>query len=218
MLLGGDNIYPDGNLALVEPTFERPYRPCGRRGFPSMRCWATTTSAPPTVCLSWGTAPSAWAGRWYALRRGPVEFFLLDTNGNADWPQQLRWLEGALQASTAPWKVVVGHHPLYSAGHYGDQPALIARLTPLFRRHGVQLYVNGHEHSYERTRPINGTTYLIVGGGGAWLRPIQANARSARALSAYSFAEVSVTPSRMEIRAFDRSGRLIDQANLAPRS
>ncbi|MFM7675816.1 MAG: metallophosphoesterase [Synechococcus sp.] len=112
---------------------------------------------------------------------------------------------------------VVGHHPLYSAGHYGDQPALIARLTPLFRRHGVQLFINGHEHSYERTRPINGTTHLIMGGGGAWLRPIQAHARSAKTLSAYSFAEASATASRLEIRAFDLRGRLIDQASLSPR-
>ncbi|MEB3262925.1 MAG: metallophosphoesterase [Synechococcus sp.] len=218
VLLGGDNIYPNGNLSLVESTFERPYRALRQAGVPFHAVLGNhdirTSNGTPQLRYR----PFGMGGRWYALRRGPVAFFLLDTNANADWTQQLRWLEGALQASTAPWKVVVGHHPIYSAGHYGDQPALIERLTPLFRRHGVQLYINGHEHSYERTRPINGTTYLIVGGGGAWLRPIRANARSAKALSAYSFAELSASASRMEIRAFDLKGHLIDQASLSPRS
>ena len=95
-------------------------------------------------------------GRWYSLRRGPVEFFMHDTN--VDWPQQRAWLKKALATSTAPWKVLVGHHPIYSSGFYGDDPEAIARLGPLLRRHGVQLYINGHDHNYERSRPIDGTT------------------------------------------------------------
>jgi hypothetical protein len=95
--------------------------------------------------------------------------------------RQLPWLTQALAASVAPWKVVVGHHPLYSAGHYGDDKIAIRRLTPLFQKYGVQLYINGHEHNYERTQAIDGTTYLIVGGAGAWLRPVRPNGRTAKA-------------------------------------
>jgi 3',5'-cyclic AMP phosphodiesterase CpdA len=154
-------------------------------------------------------------GRWYNLRRGPVEFFMLDTNVNAAWQHQLPWLKGALARSTAPWKVVVGHHPLYSAGFYGDDEAGIARLTPLFKRYGVQLYINGHEHNYERTRRINGTTYLTVGGGGAYLRPVLPNGNTAYATSQYSFAGLKFEPKKLRFEGWNAEGQRIDQAVLS---
>jgi len=91
------------------------------------------------------------ADRMAALhRRRSVAFFLLDTNPGADWAEQQPWLEQALASSDAPWKVVVGHHPIYSAGRSGNNGPAITRLTPLFRRHGVQLYISCHEHHDER--------------------------------------------------------------------
>lgn len=49
---------------------------------------------------------------------------------------------------------------------------------------------------------------------GAQLRTVLANANIARALSTYGFAEVSVSPERMRIKAWDSQGRRIDQAEL----
>jgi hypothetical protein len=154
-------------------------------------------------------------GRWYSLRRGPVEFFMLDTNVNAPWQHQLPWLKGALARSKAPWKVVVGHHQLYSAGYYGDDEAGIARLTPLFKRYGVQLYINGHDHNYERTRLINGTTYMTVGGGGAYLRPVLPNRNTAYATSQHSFAGLNFEPKKLRIEGWNAEGQRIDQAVLS---
>lgn len=214
VLLGGDNIYPDGNLIEVERTFQQPYRELLAAGVPFHAVLGNhdirTENGDPQVRYR----PFGMAGRWYSLRRGPVAFFLIDTNANARWQHQMPWLKNALAASDAPWKVVVGHHPLYSAGLYGDDPVAIARLTPLFERHGVQLYINGHEHNYERTRVIRGTTYLTVGGGGAWLRPVVANARSARAASTYSFAEITIQDERLRLHAWDSRGSRLDEASL----
>lgn len=214
VLLGGDNIYPDGNLIEVERTFQQPYRELLAAGVPFHAVLGNhdirTENGDPQLRYR----PFGMAGRWYSLRRGPVAFFLLDTNANARWQHQMPWLKNALAASDAPWKVVVGHHPLYSAGLYGDDPVAIARLTPLFERHGVQLYINGHEHNYERTRVIRGTTYLTVGGGGAWLRPVVANARSARAASTYSFAEITIQDERLQLHAWDSRGSRLDEASL----
>ncbi len=214
VLLGGDNIYPDGNLVDVERTFQQPYRELLRDGVPFHAVLGNhdirTANGEPQLRYR----PFGMEGRWYSLRRGPVAFFLIDTNGNARWQHQMPWLKKALASSDAPCKVVVGHHPIYSAGLYGDDPVAIGRLTPLFERHGVQLYINGHEHNYERTQVIRGTTYLTVGGGGAWLRPVVANARSARALSTYSFAEVSVAADSLTIEAWDSRGARFDRATL----
>lgn len=214
VLLAGDNIYPDGDLALVESTFKQPYSALLQDGVPFHAVLGNHDIRIANGAQQIAYTPFGMKGRWYTLRRGPVQFFLLDTNGNVPWQHQRPWLQKALAASTAPWKVVVGHHPMRSAGLYGDDPAAIARLTPLFRRYGVQLYINGHDHHYERTHPIDGTTYLTVGNGGAQLRTVLANANTARALSTYGFAEVSVSPERLRIEAWDSQGRRIDQAEL----
>jgi 3',5'-cyclic AMP phosphodiesterase CpdA len=214
VVMAGDNIYPDGDLALVETTFLRPYRGLLQAGVPFHAVLGNhdirTANGNPQVAYK----PFGMAGRWYTLRRGPVEFFMLDTNVNADWGRQLPWLRRALAASTAPWKVVVGHHPIVSSGHYGDDPVARARLAPLFKRHGVQLYINGHDHNYERSVPIDGTTYLVVGGGGAYLRDVTPRSSSARAISVHSFAELTASADRLAITAWDAKGQEIDRAVL----
>ncbi len=218
VVMGGDNIYPDGNLGRAKKTFSDPYRSLLTSGVPFHAVLGNhdirTANGTPQVTYQ----PFGMKGRWYTLRRGPVEFFMLDTNVNADWGRQLPWLTQALASSVTPWKVVVGHHPIYSAGHYGNDKSAIRRLTPLFQKYGVQLYINGHEHNYERTKPINGTTYLIVGGAGAWLRPVRPNSRTAKAISTYSFAELQANQNQLTIQAWDLKGKLIDRAVLQRRA
>jgi 3',5'-cyclic AMP phosphodiesterase CpdA len=217
VVLGGDNIYPSGDLSMVESTFQRPYAELLRAGVPFHAVLGNhdirTANGDPQVAYK----PFGMKGRYYNLRRGPVEFFMLDTNGNADWQRQISWLRAVLAQSRAPWKVVVGHHPIYSSGFYGNDPHLAAKLTALMRRHGVQLYINGHEHNYERSKPIQGITYLVVGGGGASLRPVLATNQSARAASVFSFAEITASPVELKLWAWDKNGQPIDQAVIARR-
>ena len=171
VLLAGDNIYNDGDIALVGSHFERPYRELLQAGVPFKAVLGNHDVRRDGGAGQLAYRPLGMEGRWYSFQRGPVQFFMLDTNPGEHWGPQLSWLRRQLAASSAPWKVVVGHHPLYSEGFYGDDAGLIARLGPLFKSYGVQLYINGHDHNYARTPVLNGTTYLTVGGGGASLRP-----------------------------------------------
>ena len=73
------------------------------------------------------------------------------------------------------------HHPAFSSGPHGgatvERPTTEVRdkWMPLFRKHGVQLLVTGHEHLFEhwveRYRDAAGTRQrmdqLVTGGGGA---------------------------------------------------
>lgn len=214
VIMAGDNIYDEGNLNRVEATFLKPYRALLQAGVPFHAVLGNhdirSGDGEPQIHYPL----LGMKGRWYTLRRGPVEFFMIDTNSKAAWQHQLPWLKKALASSTAPWKVVVGHHPIHSSGFYGDDPVAMARLGPWMRRHGVQLYINGHDHNYERSKPIDGITYLTVGGGGATLRPVLPGPNSARAVSRHSFAELSFTPSQLTIEAWDSQGQRIDQATL----
>jgi hypothetical protein len=54
-----------------------------------------------------------------------VHFFLLNSNSNEPdgitaGSAQAAWLAGALAASTAPFKIVVLHHPPFSSGSHGS--------------------------------------------------------------------------------------------------
>ena len=62
----------------------------------------------------------------------------------------VEWLARALQTSTASWKVVVGHHPLWSAGgaKFEQARALRRLIRPLLCEH-ADAYLAGHEHTLE---------------------------------------------------------------------
>lgn len=62
----------------------------------------------------------------------------------------VNWLENSLAGSTARWKVVIGHHPLWSSAgsKFQQARALRALILPALCRH-ADLYLAGHEHTLE---------------------------------------------------------------------
>jgi len=70
---------------------------------------------------------------------------LSDTEKN-----QLGWLKEALAASTAQWKIVTGHHPLWSSGStkFEQAHALRRVLLPVLCG-AADAYFAGHEHTLE---------------------------------------------------------------------
>lgn len=210
VLLAGDNLYPAGAMARFEEAFRRPYGELLAAGVPFHAVLGNHDIETANGEGQLAEPALGMHGRFYKLRRSAVEFFLIETNPSADWQRQLSWLRSVLASSTAPWKVVVGHHPIHSSGLHGGDPGLQAKLTPLLEKHGVQLYINGHDHHYERSQPINGTTYLVVGGGGAALRPAIATALAARVISVHSFAEIEASPTALRVTGWDQRGQIID--------
>ncbi|OCQ92647.1 metallophosphoesterase [Nostoc sp. MBR 210] len=211
VVLAGDNIYNNGEIEKINAVFERPYQPLLKKSVKFYACLGNhdirTANGEPQLKYP---GFNMQGKRYYTFRRNQVQFFALDTNGNADWKKQLPWLEQELSRSDAPWKVVFGHHPVYASGVYGNNPGFIKVFTPLFQKYGVQLYINGHEHHYERTKSINGTTYLITGGG-AGTRPVGRSEWTAYSASSLSFAAYEVYPNRIEVKAIGTDNRVFDQ-------
>ena len=128
-----------------------------------------------------------------------------------DADRQLRWLEKVLQSSTARWKVVVGHHPVYSSSPFhGDAPELIEQFVPLFNRYGVDLYLCGHEHDLQLHQPPGDTLYLISGAGSE-IRETGRKPFTLFSASVNGFATVDLTPSRLRIAFVDDAGRMLYQ-------
>ena len=87
----------------------------------------------------------------YTLNYGDAQIFVLDSNREFFylWTQH-QWLEKQLQQSSAKWKILVLHHPLYSIK--GSNNNMIQRwmFDDLVRRYAVDLVLQGHEHAYAR--------------------------------------------------------------------
>ncbi|MDZ8054530.1 MAG: metallophosphoesterase family protein [Aulosira sp. ZfuVER01] len=210
VVLAGDNIYNNGEIEKIGQVFERPYGELLKRGVKFQACLGNHDIRTANGDLEVKYPGFNMKGRYYTFNRGNVQFFALDTNGNADWKNQLTWLEKELSLSKASWKVVFGHHPIYASGVYGSNPDFIKTFTLLFQKYGVQLYINGHEHHYERTRSINGTTYLICGAG-AGNRPVGKNEWTEYSTSNLSFAAYEVYADRIELSGIGTDNRVFDK-------
>lgn len=210
VILAGDNIYNNGEIEKIETVFERPYQYLLKKGVKFRACLGNhdirTENGDPQVKYAGFNMP----GRYYTFRHNSIQFFALDTNENADWKNQLIWLEKELSRSNALWKIVFGHHQIYSAGVYGMNEPFIKLFTPLFQKYKVPLYINGHEHSYERTRSINGTTYMITGSG-AGTRPVGRSEWTEYSASRLCFAAYDVYSDRILISAIGTDNSVFDR-------
>jgi len=128
---------------------------------------------------------------------GSVHFVLIDDEQistlsagvtSAEATAQLTWLKADLAAANAdraahPFIVALSHRGMFSTSyHAGDVDVLATRgaLAPLYDEYNVDLAINGHDHEYERSKPLHagstpsgppvvgaGTTYVINAGAGA---------------------------------------------------
>lgn len=126
-----------------------------------------------------------------------VEFFALDTNPVASTVAQLdpyfywngpymreqrRWLDAALTASRATWKIVLGHHPYLNNGKHGNAGSYDGFVIGNYTSgvHLKELYeevvcgradliLSGHDHTLQILEPTarsRGTRQIVCGAAG----------------------------------------------------
>ncbi|KAH8703115.1 acid phosphatase AphA [Talaromyces proteolyticus] len=76
--------------------------------------------------------------------------------------QQYQWLKQDLakvDRTKTPWIIAMSHRPMYSSQYSSYQKAIQAAWQDLFFEYGVDVYLSGHIHWYERLFPLgtNGT-------------------------------------------------------------
>jgi acid phosphatase len=228
----GDNFYEDGVKSALDlhwtQSFENVY------AAKSLQVpWYVTLGnhdyrGSVQAQLDYGKTDSRWLlpARYY--RRAytidaatPMECFYIDTSPmmseyfqedamravlTQDVPAQLAWLDQALGKSTAPWKLVIGHHPIYSAGlGHGSGADLIRMLLPILQKHKVQAYFAGHDHDLQHLK--TGDLHLIISGGGSEHRPVLSIAESKFGRGVSGFALASIRADEMQVRYIDDKGR-----------
>ena len=177
--------------------------------------------------------PETEPGRYYSFDWGTVHFVALDSNrplerAAAGKGPMLEWLDKDLAATKKPWKVVYFHHPPFAAGPNEQDPlSILARrsIVPILEKHRVQLVLNGHEHSYQRSYPVRAQEraaageaplYLTSGGGGAFLYAVHASPLVEFGRSTHHYLRVEVERERMVASAIDSTGEMIDRVEVLP--
>ena len=236
----GDNFYPTGvrsatdtqwlssfEHVYTDPALQTPwYALLGNHDYKGV----------PDAQLAYAKTGKRWRmpARYYSTtttaadgRR--VDMFMLDTspmvkryrdgseeaevraNVDAQDPEaQLRWLETALKASPAPWKLVFGHHPVYSGGHHGSTPELVARVAPLLQRYGVQAYVHGHDHDLQHI--VTGGVSYICTGAGSETRPVKKIAGTQFCSDRSGFTAYRIAGDTLAVDFIDYTGATLHSA------
>jgi hypothetical protein len=105
--------------------------------------------------------------RYDDFKRGPVHFFILDSDGHepdgiTQDSIQAVWFERTIAASRVPWTLVFLHHPPHSSSsNYGSDE----ELQWPFSAWGADAIFSGHAHLYERL-VLDGIPYFVNGLGG----------------------------------------------------
>lgn len=146
--------------------------------------------------------------------RHKIEGAIARNVAGQDVAAQLAWLDQELGRSRAPWKIVFGHHTIYSGGsEHGDTIELVAQVKPLLERHGVQAYVNGHEHDLQHIRV--GEVDYICTGAGSEVRPTGRIAGTRFALSRSGFAAFKVGADSLDLEFRDYAGTSVYRTAIA---
>ena len=108
-----------------------------------------------------------------------VRFLFLNSNMMIE--EQAKWLEQVLKNNQNKWTVATFHHPIFSASRGRDNEELRTLWKPIFDKYGVDIALQGHDHTYTRGRvqpyeqnllsgqnvkDATGTVYVVSVSGG----------------------------------------------------
>jgi len=178
-----NEIYDLWGSQMLNITSSKPYMVCPGNHEPSCHSYGNIECEDSTKNFSyyrkrWRMPQNGVENMWYSWDWGFVHFISLSSEtdypgspeGSDRWlvpdsgpfGDQLTWLENDLKGNKKPWTLVYAHRPMRSSiNAKKDWPIGTAKHTeeafqPLFDKYGVDLYVAGHKHAYERLWPMKG--------------------------------------------------------------
>lgn len=235
----GDNFYYSGVKSADDPrfeiTFEKPF------GAPSLQIpWYACLGnhdyrSNPQAQVEYSAKSKRWRmpSRYYTFtEKAPsgitVQFFVVDTcpfhtnlhkGGHSDVAKQdtaaqLVWLEKELAASKADWKVLAGHHPIWTGGVRRDirEQDLDKILPPLMKKYGAKIYFCGHEHDSQHIER-DGLHNLLVGNGGD-IRPTGTTEGSVFAASRLGFGYATFAKDVAHVHYLAADGTVLHTATI----
>jgi tartrate-resistant acid phosphatase type 5 len=207
-VLLGDNFYPSGVKSVSDSQwqsgFEKPYAQIPFKFFPVLGNHDYMGDIRAEIAYKsprWSMPTRYFSGRY----QDRLEIFFLDTEVLDKDPQQLKWFEQKLKASTAQWKIAAGHHPVYSGGTHGDTGSMKSKFLPLAKKYGLDFYLAGHDHDLQVIER-DGLNF-VISGAGAKLRDVKKVEGTIFAASKLGFAHFEMVDAKRAIL------RMVDAQN-----
>jgi hypothetical protein len=209
----GDNFYPSGMTSTEDPRWrdwwETLYSPLGVTFYPTLgnHEWYSDDGAEAEI--AYHSPTWRFPSPYYTFTAGPAQFFAVDTTEISE--EEVLWLDRAITASTARWKVVYGHHPIFAPERNAKSGVYMrytqARLWPLLRGR-VDAYLCGHQHAMAKMDPREGVHFFMSGGGGGALNKVSEKTPGVSfAESTFGFLTLEADETSMKIAIFDTDGK-----------
>jgi predicted phosphodiesterase len=208
VILTGDNMYYSQKPADYVKKFELPYKALIDR---DVKFYASLGNhdEPSQVNYKYFNMDGR---EYYRFEKGDVSFYALNTTYLDR--KQIDWFISEIEKDTSKWKITFFHHPPYSsAGRHGSDEKIREALHPLFVKYGVDVVFTGHDHTYERIKPVDGIQYFVTGAGGE-VRRGDLKDRSTILAAGFdtdlSFMIVEIVGDQMHFQSISRRGATVD--------
>ena len=251
ILLVGDNVYPCGVKSVNDPQWSKVTRNFVESGLPvypvlGNHDYGDPSGKPETTTTCTDVSPGSqvretghipqwiFPARNYALRSPLIDIIMMDTQpiasawaapflGSETASSEVEWVKSALSRSKGTWRIVAGHHTIFSSGIHGrtnghNQRNLRTSLLPLMKAANVDMYMCGHDHDAELLGNLDhragDPVFLVSGAGATSMEMAQRTAAgepptvfpSFPARPLVGFALLEVTPATMKITFYDGMG------------
>lgn len=127
---------------------------------------------------------------------------------------QKKWLIETLNTSdkSIKWKIVVGHHPLYSGGKRKDNPdtkGFEKKFAGIFDQYKVDAYLCGHEHDLQVIKPKGRYTTQFLSGSACEIRPTGNREGTLFSASEPGFMTFSINENKLQVQVVNEKGKII---------
>ncbi len=131
--------------------------------------------------------------------------------GDQDMERQLVWVDSVLTASDDTWTVAIGHHPIWAGTDKDDDERtdMQARLEPILKKHGVDMYLCGHIHNFQHIRRPDSDIDYVVNGSASQGRDVVALDGQLFGSPATGFSVIAASPDSLKLHMLDKNAALL---------
>ena len=244
IITAGDNFYPSGVISEYDSvwkySFESIYTAASLQ-----RDWYPVLGnhdygLNPDAEIAYSDVSERWKmpGRYYSKRINinraqQVLIVFIDTSplvkdyhqgwgyavNDQDTTAQKVWIEKELSdpSPNIKWRLVIGHHPMYTAGGRTedfDTRNIRGSLQSLFEKYNVDAYITGHEHSLQHLLVPGNKVNHFISGAASEKTPVKMLPISKFSASEYGFMLFSVEAEKIVVKVVDFEGSILYETEL----
>ncbi|GAB2633098.1 purple acid phosphatase family protein [Belliella aquatica] len=242
----GDNFYPKGVASIHDPhwhySFEDIYK-----NYAHQKEWYSILGnhdymGNPDAQVEYTNISRRWVmpGRYYTKdfklkgdKNNLLQITFIDTNplipefynnseygpnvATQDTVAQIGWLKETLSREDKRWKLVIGHHPMFTASEKRregyDTRSIRSSLRGILESNKVDAYISGHDHSLQHLLPEGGVHHFISGSASE-ATDVGTLPFSKFTKKEYGFLVFSATVDHIQVFAISHSGEILYETKI----